>query len=486
MAKLEADIVVIAAGASGLAACVAAAEKGAKVIALEKASVTGGTGNMGMGPFGLESPIQRLKQMGPTKEQAFKEMMHYTHYQVDAKLVSTYFDKATTTIEWLQNMGVEFFDALPYFPGGWPTWHIIAPGGEGCARNLYRILTEKAKEKGVEILLQTPVKKIIKQGGKVTGVIAEDRNGEKIEVACKAVIVATGGFGDNPQLIKKFTGFEWGVNMQSFRIPGLAGDGHRMAWEVGAVQTEMKMEMIFLPPGGDDKENINPVDPELMEAFRQPNYLCNIQGERFMDEAMLPNSTFTGNAIAFQKGKCAFNIFDESIRKKMEEGYEEVHFVFPFMKLEKFDDLIKKSKDAGYKYVYVADSLEDLAAQTGINPAGLKAGVEEYNAFCEKGYDPVFHKRHKSLNSLKGPKYYAMKFLPGAYGSLGGIKVNYKMEVQDKEWNAIPGLYGAGTDANTLYGDSYPFILPGNTMGWALNSGRMAGESAVDYIKSIA
>jgi len=118
MAKLEADIVVIAAGASGLAACVAAAEKGAKVIALEKASVTGGTGNMGMGPFGLESPIQRLKQMGPTKEQAFKEMMHYTHYQVDAKLVSTYFDKATTTIEWLQNMGVEFFDALPYFPGG--------------------------------------------------------------------------------------------------------------------------------------------------------------------------------------------------------------------------------------------------------------------------------------------------------------------------------------------------------------------------------
>jgi fumarate reductase flavoprotein subunit len=484
MKKIESDIVVIAAGASGLSACNAAAEKGAKVIALEKASVTGGTGNMGMGPFGIESPIQRLKQMGPTKEQAFKAMMDYNHYQVDAKLVSTYFDKAATTIEWLQNMGVEFVDALPYFPGGWPTWHIIAPGGEGCARNLYRILTEKAKEKGVEILLQTPVKKIIKQGGKITGVIAEDRNGEKVEVACKAAIVATGGFGDNPQLIKKFTGYDWGVNMQSFRIPGLAGEGLKMAWEVGAYQTEMKMEMIFLPPEG-GTDNINPVDPELMEAFRQPNYFSNVMGERFMDESLIPNSTFTGNAIAAQKGKCAFNIFDEGIRKAMEERYEEVHYVFPFLRLEKFDELIKKSKDSGYKYVYVADSLEDLAAQTGINPAGLKAGIEEYNLFCDNGYDPVFYKRHKSLRPLRTPKYYAMKFLPGAYGSLGGIKVNYRCEVVDKEWNPIPGLYGAGTDANTLYGDSYPFILPGNTMGWALNSGRMAGESAAAYAKSI-
>jgi fumarate reductase flavoprotein subunit len=483
MKKLETDVIVIAAGASGLAACNAAAEKGAKVVALEKASTTGGTGSMGMGPFGLESPIQRLKQMGPTKEQAFKEMMHYTHYQVDAKLVSTYFDKATTTIEWLQNMGVEFWDAVPYFPGGWPTWHVIAPGGEGCARNLYRILTEKAKEKGVEILLQTPGKKIIKQGGKITGAIGEDRNGEKVEISAKAVIVATGGFGDNPQLIKKFTGYEWGVDLQSFRIPGLAGDGLRMAWEVGAFQTEMKMEMMFLPPGG-GTDNINPVDPELMEAFRQPNYFCNIMGERFMDESIIPNATFTGNAISHQKGRCAFNIFDENIRKFMEDRYEEVHVTFPFMKLEKFDELIKKSKDAGYKYVYVADSLDELAAQTGINAAGLKAGIEEYNAFCVKGFDPVFHKRHKSLMPLTSPKFYAMKFLPGAYGSLGGIKINYKAEVLDKDWNPIPGLYGAGTDANTIYGDSYPFVLPGNTMGWALNSGRMAGESAAAFAKT--
>lgn len=483
MKKLEADVIIIAAGASGLAACNAAAEKGTTVIALEKGATTGGTGSMGMGPFGLESRLQRLKQMGPNKEEAFKEMMHYTHYQVDAKLVSTYFDKATTTIEWLENMGVEFWDVCPYFPGGWPTWHIVAPGGEGCARNLYRILTEKAKEKGVEILLQTPAKKIIKQGGRITGVIAEDRNGEKVELSGKAAIVATGGFGDNPQLIKKFTGYEWGVDMQSLRVPGLAGDGLRMAWEVGAYQTEMKMEMMYLPAGGGTENN--PVPPELMEAFRQPHYLSNCRGERFMDESIMPNATFTGNAISQQKGRYAFLIFDEDIRKIMEEKYDEIHLTFPFIKLDGFDEFFKKAKDAGYKDVHVADSIDELAAQTGIDALGLKAGIEEYNGFCAKGFDPVFHKTYKYLRPIKTPRFYAMKFLPGAYGSLGGIKINFKAEVLDKNWDPIPGLYGAGTDANTIYGDSYPFILPGNTMGWAINSGRMAGESAAAYVRSI-
>ncbi|NLK89473.1 MAG: FAD-binding protein, partial [Clostridiaceae bacterium] len=86
------------------------------------------------------------------------------------------------------------------------------------------------------------------------------------------------------------------------------------------------------------------------------------------------------------------------------------------------------------------------------------------------------------LKPLKGPRFYAIAFYPGAYGSLGGIKINYKTEVLDEEWNKIPGLYAAGTDANTIFGDSYVFILPGNTMGFALNSGRMAGENAVEYL----
>ena len=199
MKKLEADVIVVAAGPAGLSASIAAAEKGAKVITFEKASTTGGTGNMGMGPFGVESRIQRLNQKGPSRDQAFKKFMDYTHWRVDAQLVRAYIDKSATTIEWLENMGVEFVDAAAYFPGGEFTWHIVKPEmglpGPMAAATMYKIMTEKAKEMGVEVLLQTPVKKIIKKGDKITGVMAEDPSGESMQADGKAVITAIGILG---------------------------------------------------------------------------------------------------------------------------------------------------------------------------------------------------------------------------------------------------------------------------------------------------
>jgi len=480
MNTLEADVVVIAAGVAGLAASIAAAEKGVKVIALEKASTTGGTGNMGMGPLGVESRLQRLKQMGPSKDEAFKVFMDYTHWQVDARLVRAYIDKAATTIDWLEKMGVEFMEPRPYFPGGWPTWHIVKPGGEGCARNMVRMMTERTKELGVKIFLQTPAKKILKQGDKIAGVLAEDdRSGEPIQANAKAVIIATGGFGDNLEWIKKYTGYEWGRDLQSFRIPGLVGDGIRMAWEAGAAPTEMRMELIYLMPGE--------LEPELAETFRQPHLLVNLLGDRFMNEEIMPNPSFTGNAISKQKKRSAFLIFDENIKKHMESvGFDSFHDVFPFTKVSDLDTLIKNAFKVGYKDVFVADSLEELANETGIDPDGLKATVEEYNGFCDKGFDPIFNKTPKLLRPIKTPKYYVGKFLPGAYGSLGGIKINYKTEVVNKDWKKISGLYAAGTDACSIYGDTYVFILPGNTMGFALNSGRIAGENAAEYIKAVS
>ena len=477
MKKVEADIIVVAAGAAGLAASIAAAESGAKVLAFEKASTTGGTGNMGMGLLGVESRLQRLKMLGPAKDEAFKIFMDYTHWQVDARLVRAYLDKAATTIDWLENMGVEFMDPCAYFPGGQATWHIVKPGGEGCASNLYRIMTERAKEMGVQILLRTPVERLIKQGDRIVGVTAEDRSGEPIEGYAKAVIIATGGFGDNPQWIKKYTGYDWGRDLQSFRIPGLVGDGIRMAWEVGAARTEMSMELIYLMPGE--------LNPELAETFRQPHLLVNLLGERFMNEEIMPNPAFTGNAISRQKNRSAFLIFDENIKKHMETvGFDSFHDVFPFTKVRDLDGLMESAFKVGYRDVFVADSLEELAGKTGIELDGLKRTVEEYNGFCDKGFDPIFNKSCKLLRPVKTPKYYAGKFLPGAYGSLGGIKINYKTEVMDKHWKKIPGLYAAGTDACSIYGDTYVFILPGNTMGFALNSGRIAGENAAEYINS--
>jgi fumarate reductase flavoprotein subunit len=341
-------------------------------------------------------------------------------------------------------------------------------------------MTNKVKEMGVRILLQTPVKKILRQGEKMIGVSAEDdRSGEPIQAMAKAVIIATGGFGDNPEMIKKYTGYQWGHDLQSFRIPGLAGDGIRMAWEVGAAPTEMRMELIYLMPGE--------LDPELAETFRQPHLLVNLLGERFLNEGIISNASFTGNAISIQKNRSAFLIFDENIKHHIETvGFDSYHVVFPFTKIRDLDALIKAAFDKGYKDVFVADSLEELTDQTGIDLDGLKRTVEEYNRFCDRGFDPIFNKSHHLLRPIKTPKFYAGRLVPGAYGSLGGIKINYKTEVLSKDWEKIPGLYAAGTDACSIYGDTYVFILPGNTMGFAINSGRIAGENAAEYIKTVS
>ena len=434
MSELTGDVIVIAAGPAGLCAAVAAAQAGSRVLVFEKGSTTGGAANMGMGPLGVESRLQRLKQHGPTRDEAFKAFMDYTHWRVDAQLVRAYIDKAATSIDWLEGLGVQFIEPAAYFPGGNFTWHIVNGGsgqpGPGVAGAMVRILTEKAKELGAKILLQTAVRQILKEKDGVVGVLAEDSSGEPIEARAKAVIVCTGGFGNNPEMIKKYTGYEWGKDLASFRIPGVDGDGVRMAWEVGAAPTEMTMEMIYMMPGE--------FDPALGEVFRQPHLMVNLLGERFINEEIMPNTTFTGNAISRQKNRTAFLIFDEAIKRHMETaGFDQVSVVFPFMKAVNFDKLLRGHLDKGFKEIFVADSLPELAAKTGIDGEGLQKTVGEYNGFCEKGHDDVFNKSHRLLRPIKTPKFYAGRFLPGAYGSVGGIKINHRTEVLDKRWKVI-------------------------------------------------
>jgi fumarate reductase flavoprotein subunit len=481
MSELLADVAVIAGGPAGLCAAVAAAQAGAQVIVFEKGSTTGGAANMGMGPFGVESRLQKLKQHGPTKDEAFKAFMEYTHWRVDAQLVRAYIDKAATSIDWLESLGVEFVEPATYFPGGNFTWHIVKPGsgqpGPGAAGAMIKILTQKAKGLGVRFFLQTPVRRILKEGGRVTGIVAENASGESVRGHAKAAIICTGGFGNNPEMIKKLTGYDWGTDLYSFRVPGVDGDGLRMAWEVGAARTDMTMELIYMMPGR--------FDPALGEAFRQPHLMVNLLGERFMNEEIMPNTTFTGNAISRQKDRTAFLIFDENIKRHMETvGFDQVSVVFPFTKTKDFDALLRAHLDAGFKEMFVADSLEELASSTGLDREGLTRTVEQYNSFCEKGHDDMFNKKHELLRPIETPRFYAGRFMPGAYGSLGGIKINHRTEVLNNEWKRIPGLYAAGTDACSIYGDSYVFILPGNTMGFAINSGRIAGENAAAYAKN--
>jgi len=481
MKHLECDICVIAAGPAGLAAAVASAEKEARVIVVEKAPTTGGASNMGMGPLGVETRIQKKMLIKITREEAFMKFMNYTHWRADPRLVREYICKSADTIEWLEGMGVEFAGAFRYFPESEATWHVVMPEsreiGPRGAGTMLRIMTERAQELGVEFLLETPAKKIIKQDGRITGVLAVDRDGEEITIDCGAVVVATGGFGDNPAMIKEHTAYEYGKTIFSHRVPGVVGDGMKMAWEAGAGQTPCNMETGYACPSPNRLGTI-------IRTHQQPNLVVNLQGERFMNEEVMSNTTFACNALTTQKNSVGFSIIDDSIKNYyIKYGFDTMGLTNHIESADAYDEEMAKAQSLNDPYIFAADSLEELAAKTGIDKDGLLQTVAEYNQAC-KSHDTLFFKDHRFLKPLKGPRYYAVAEYPSGYGSLGGIKINWKTEVVTDDFTPIPGLYAAGTDACTIFGDSYVFILPGNTMGFALNSGRMAGEHAVDYLCS--
>ncbi len=479
MREFETDVIVVGGGAAGLAAAITAAENGAEVMILEKANTTGGCANMAMGLLGVETKLQKERLIGITREQAYEKFMDYTHWRSDAKLVKKYIDQSASTIEWLQDMGVEFALPSKYFPGSEATWHIVQPKsgkpGLRAAATMIKAMTERAEELGVKIILETPVKELIKEEGEIIGVTARDKEGE-LEVFGGAVIITTGGFGDSPEFIEKYTPYEWGKDLYSYRIPGLTGDGIQMAWDAGAGKDYMDMELVFFAPNTGGYAPI-----EL--PFRQPNVFVNLDGKRFYNEAVVENPVFSVNAIARQKNRVAFSIVDDKIMKKYEEnGFDLINVVTSSMDMNDFKQEMEEHLKNGSDVFFMADSLEELAEKTGIDKDGLVAGIADYNAMCQSG-DRDFNKELKYMTPLDGSKFYALKFAPSAYGSLGGIRINDMTEVVDDNINAIPGLYAAGTDANAVCNPDYVFVLPGNTLGFAVNSGRMAGKNAVSYIK---
>ncbi|MCI8280829.1 MAG: FAD-dependent oxidoreductase [Lachnospiraceae bacterium] len=481
MKNYEAQICVIAAGPTGLSAAVQAAEDGASVIVLEKAAAVGGAANMGMGPLGIGTRYQKAQMIDISVEKAFNMFMEYTHYQVDARLVKRYFDQSAETIEWLEDMGVEFEGAYRYFPQSEATWHIVKTDkgiGPRAASFMNKALYEKALEMGVTFLLETPATKILKdEDGCVCGVMAIDKSGEEVKVDCKAAIICTGGAGCNPEMIKEETGFTFGKDMFNFAIPGIMGDGLRMAWEAGADHVPVRIEMAANIEGIDDLPQCIP------NVFIQPNLLVNQFGKRVMNEEYMQNATYLSNVVSNQKDRVCYSIVDTSIVKNyIRNGVDVVSMVRTETDVSDFYDGVKMAQENGNDSFYIADTIEELAEKMGIDPETLADTVDEYNDFCDS-VDEEFFKQKKYLKAVhKGP-FYATRVRAGGYGTVGGVRINENCEACGPDFMPIPGLYCAGADSCNIYNDSYMFLLPGNSMGYAVNTGRIAGMEAAEFVE---
>jgi fumarate reductase flavoprotein subunit len=474
----QTDIVVVGSGAAGLTAALTAAEGGAKVIVFEKERSPGGTSNFLQGTFAVESDLQRERYIMYSRDEAFKNIMEYSHWIANPRLVRAIINESAGTIAWLQKQGVVFTDATINMPDSPRTYHVIKGRGEA----LVKALTTRAKEKDVDIRLATPVKRIVKQGDRITGVIAE-ADGEEIQVSTKAVIIASGGYANNKEWIKKYTGFDLGVNLMTVGNVDKTGDGIRMAWEAGAAdEGKSLLELYRAGPAGPDFSLGNQIE----FAVTQPDLWVDPKGKRFCDESICFYDSSVGNANARFKEGYTWSIFDDGVIKRILERGVDKNVAIDSMPGSKPTDIyreIKASLDKKSTEVVEADSVEALAAKMGVSPAVLKTTIEEYNAACEKKYDEQFAKDPRYLWPIKGPKYYAVKARTVFLGTMGGIKINEKAEAIDKKDTVLPGLYAAGFDAGGMYGDSYPIkCSSGLASAFALNSGRMAGKNALKFL----
>ncbi|MBN1570556.1 MAG: FAD-dependent oxidoreductase [Acidobacteria bacterium] len=496
--NLEADLVVIGGGGAGLAAASAAAENGCKsVIVLEKAgSATGSTG-MAHDVFGAESPVQKRLGIDASKDELFKAAMEWAHWtKINPRIVRAFIDKSGETIGWLENMGLSF-EMIQYYPNQVP---LVRHSVKGHGHALMKALRENCLKRGVQILTRTPGKKLLRdKDGKISGVIAESGEGE-IAIAAKSVIITTGGYGNNKEMLKKYCS-NYHDTMTYDGPPSNTGDGIIMATEIGAATAGMGACNIhgpFLKPRSDSHTmkmdapgpDGSPIRITLWFLAWEPETLwVNKRGERFIDEGYNLAFFAFGNAVALQPDGITYTLFDTGILRTIEKqglirpgaasraNWLPVSAATPLPGLERE---MKKQADKGD--LIIADSWDGIAAWMGADAAVLKATIDEYNASCDDRHDSLFAKDRRYLLPMRTPPFYAVKAHLGLCDAYGGIKINEHMEALDANDNPIPGLYAAGSTAGCWETESYCYRLTGHLVGFALNSGRIAGEKAVRYL----
>lgn len=476
---MEADVVIIGSGVSGFAAALEAAQGGARVVVFEKQPTLGGTSNFFEGMFAVGSAMQREKYIAYSRDQAFKNFMEYNHWRVDARLVRSLINRSAETIDWLTACGVEFVEVTINMPDAPRTYHVV----KGRGKAVVDALALKTKEKGVTIRAACAVKRIVKGANGPAGVVVE-RDGKEAEVACKAVVIATGGYANNAEWIRKYAGLELGRTVFPMGNTGKMGDGIRMAWDMGAAAEGMGvLHLIRVAPFAPEFPFMNSVEG----AAIQPVLWVDPKGERFCDEGIAYYDTSLGNVNSRYPQGYTFCLFDDTIKRHFVEkgvfrGMGTV--VPPGCKLHDLDAQLERFLALNSSEFFGADSIEELARKMEVDVQTLRTTVQQYNAFCSQRYDAEFAKDPEYLIPLNGPRFYAAKARTCFLGTMGGIKINHRAEVVDRCGVPIAGLYSAGLDAGGLHAESYSMRdSSGIASAFAVISGRVAGENAARRLR---
>ncbi len=447
---LTTDIVIIGAGGAGMTAAINATQAGKDVILLEMMPYAGGNTTKATGGMNAaETHYQKEQGIEDSVEQFVEDTMKGGHDINDRELVTIMAENSAAGIDWLDSIGAP----LPKisFSGGATNQRIHAPeDGSGVGAYLVTALLKKMDELGIKVMYNTKATDLLSLEGTVNGVMAESDD-TYYTIHSKAVILATGGFGNNQEMIVRYREDLEGTVTTS--APGIMGDGIVMAQAVGADLVDI--DQIQLHPTVEQKTSML-----ITESVRGDGaILVNQEGKRFTDE-LLTRDKVSAAELA-QPGSYAYIIFDQKLR----EGLK-----------------------ATEKYISTGitvqgDTIEDLAAKIEVDPATLAATLESWNKCVADKNDAEFGRTTGMDNDLSTPPYYAIKIAPGIHHTMGGVHIDTGAHVIDQNGNVIPGLFAAGEVVGGVHGGNR---LGGNAVADIVVFGRISSASAVEWCNELS
>lgn len=495
---VDADVVVLGAGASGTAAALAAAERGARVVVLEKADRPGGAGLFGTeGLLAYQSRHQKAAGETATILDGLRRHMEYTHYRANGPLTQAIYQQSPEVIDWLEHYGLELRLTEPAqrLHGDDPrVYHRYVDKVAG-----YTALYNHLAEMGGWVLTGTRARRLRRGAdGAARAVEAVGSDGTGLVVNARAVVVATGGYAGDRDLMSSNleVPFEDLVN-QGYREN--TGDGLHLAHDAGAAAHRLGIHllhaaMVVAPGTG------HLATQEASRLINLPILWVNQAGVRFVDENVVYDLALWGNACLAAGGHYWAVLDDATVRRFVAEGTQ-LEDGFGALQETRGEDEpegympdvpglgavvgqpqpgleASLTEAVGAGVALRADSLDDLGRQLGADPGVLTETVDRYNAAVETGRDDLFGKSATSLvYPVATAPFYAVRGRSATLSTLGGVLVNERLEALDDHRRPIPGLYVVGNDASGIYGDSYPTI-EGVALAFAFGSGRIAGHNA--------
>jgi fumarate reductase flavoprotein subunit len=360
-----------------------------------------------------------------------------------------------------------------------PVFHIPPNWGSGIIKTLLK----SCRELGVQISYQTKAEKLlIDKKGAITGLLVS-KDGAPQTLHTKNVIIATGGYNSNKEMMRQYCPQYDVSNIDKLNVrkthPGDRirwvgqmhnGDGIRMAFDIGAASDGLGILLMNGP-------NFVAGNHAWMLAMRPAAIRVNREGERFAAENLGP--FVSDNATLRQPGQVMFSIFDDELKQNIiKNGFGLISGGKYRHEASGIEQDLEEAVARGS--CCISDSWAEIAEWIGATPEKLDAAIKQYNDFCKKGHDDLFAKDVSFLKAIKTPPFYACRSYPGFLVTIGGIKINERMEVLNQDNAPIPGLYAAGITAGGWSGSTYNIGLPGAGCGFPIYGGRIAGGNAAD------